>query len=419
MASLRRDPESGNFFIRFRHLGRSFNRSLKTPHEAEAQAIRGRIEETILLLERGRIEMPDDADPAQFILSDGKLDRKPTKPKVATLADLFQTYNDEMPEGAKDADTLKGERWHQDLILKHLRGSTSIQIVTTATMQRYVELRSKDKWNGVPVSPETITKELTTFRLIWNWAAQRMYVVGPSPTKGVNLVKRSEKPPFMTKEEIQQKIKRGGLTARQIRRLWESVFLTKEEIDEILKAVREVDARSFVHPMFVFVAHTGARRSEILRSRIEDFDFNTRVVKVREKKKVKNRKVTFRHVDMTPLLHDTMMHWFENHPGGQFTICDDPAEIPEGLEEDQLGMSKHKAHNHFKETLSRAGWSVVRGFHVFRHSFASNLAAAGVDQRIIDEWMGHQTEEMRRRYRHLYPHQRRSAIESVFGGTGQ
>ncbi len=31
---------------------------------------------------------------------------------------------------------------------------------------------------------------------------------------------------------------------------------------------------------------------------------------------------------------------------------------------------------------------------------------------MIDEWMGHQTEAMRKRYRHLFPKDRRSAIES-------
>ena len=50
------------------------------------------------------------------------------------------------------------------------------------------------------------------------------------------------------------------------------------------------------------------------------------------------------------------------------------------------------------------------GYHTYRHSFASNLAAAGVDQRVIDEFMGHQTEAMRKRYRHLFPQSRRSAI---------
>jgi site-specific recombinase XerD len=37
------------------------------------------------------------------------------------------------------------------------------------------------------------------------------------------------------------------------------------------------------------------------------------------------------------------------------------------------------------------------GFHALRHSFSSNLTRAGVDDRIIDHFMGHQTEEMRRR----------------------
>ncbi|MBY0459079.1 MAG: site-specific integrase, partial [Gemmataceae bacterium] len=60
-------------------------------------------------------------------------------------------------------------------------------------------------------------------------------------------------------------------------------------------------------------------------------------------------------------------------------------------------------------------WHVLRGYHAFRHSFASNLAAAGVDQRVIDELMGHTTVEMQKRYRHLFPDQRRQAVLAVFG----
>jgi integrase len=50
------------------------------------------------------------------------------------------------------------------------------------------------------------------------------------------------------------------------------------------------------------------------------------------------------------------------------------------------------------------------GFHTLRHSFASNLAARGVDQRIVDHFMGHQTKEMRMRYQHLFPERREKAI---------
>ena len=49
-------------------------------------------------------------------------------------------------------------------------------------------------------------------------------------------------------------------------------------------------------------------------------------------------------------------------------------------------------------------------YHVFRHSFASNLARHGIEQYKIDKMMGHQG-DMRERYRHLFPEDRQSAVE--------
>ena len=57
---------------------------------------------------------------------------------------------------------------------------------------------------------------------------------------------------------------------------------------------------------------------------------------------------------------------------------------------------------------------MLRGWHVLRHSFASNCAAKGVDQRLIDSWLGHTT-EIRRRYLHLIPSNERQALGGVFG----
>ncbi len=37
----------------------------------------------------------------------------------------------------------------------------------------------------------------------------------------------------------------------------------------------------------------------------------------------------------------------------------------------------------------------------------------GVDQRVIDAFMGHQTAEMRARYQHLFPASRRRAIDEL------
>ncbi len=180
MTHIRQDKKSGNFFIRFRFGGVAFNRSLKTDIRREASAVRGRVDETILLLERGRIEMPHDADPAEFILSDGKRLGKPVRSKVRTLSDLFEVYNAELPTGAKEENTLIGERRHQRYFKRILRASTIVQSLSVADIQRYVSGRSSDLCNGEPISPETIVKELATFRLVWNWAVDRDYLKGRS-----------------------------------------------------------------------------------------------------------------------------------------------------------------------------------------------------------------------------------------------
>ncbi len=82
-------------------------------------------------------------------------------------------------------------------------------------------------------------------------------------------------------------------------------------------------------------------------------------------------------------------------------------------------LSNDRANRCFWQPMRHTPWCLDNakdwfkaGFHTYRHSFASNLAAAGVDQRVIDEWMGHQTEAMRKRYRHWFPASRRAAIES-------
>ncbi len=68
-----------------------------------------------------------------------------------------------------------------------------------------------------------------------------------------------------------------------------------------------------------------------------------------------------------------------------------------------------------KQAKRRTKWSVLKGYHVLRHSFISALANKGIDQRVIDELVGHQTEAMRRRYRHLSPQTVADAVKQVFG----
>jgi integrase len=419
MASLEFDNPSGKYRIRFRYGGKPFKRSVKTSDRTEAEGVAARVEETIRLLERGRLDLPPGADPGVFILSDGKLNSKASAGDGRTLDELLKLYKKSLPKDAKAQTTLNTEDTHVSHLLRHLGKTKLAQCVTTAHMQGYTDKRLRDSYRDKPMRPDTVRKEVATFRLIWNWAVSRGYLTGPAPTRGLKYPKTEQKSPFMTREEIEKIIKRGGLSEEQNARLWDCIFLTGAQVKEILEYVKSVAEHPFIYPMFVFVAHTGARRSEILRAQVDDFDFQSRTVLIREKKRSHDKSLTYRRVRMSDLLVTTMQDWFAKHPGGQFAICE-PVKIMRGkTREVGVPLSRSEAHDHFKRTLANSKWSKIRGFHAFRHSFASNLAAAGVDQGIIDEWMGHQTEEMRKRYRHLFPEQQQKVIDSVFGKNGK
>jgi hypothetical protein len=45
----------------------------------------------------------------------------------------------------------------------------------------------------------------------------------------------------------------------------------------------------------------------------------------------------------------------------------------------------------------------------------SCMVAAGIDQRIIDDIVGHCSKEMRRSYPHLTPEVKRRSVDAVFG----
>jgi len=83
--------------------------------------------------------------------------------------------------------------------------------------------------------------------------------------------------------------------------------------------------------------------------------------------------------------------------------------------QDEDAVTVDEATYHLSKTLSGSKWKDIRGWHIFRHSFISNCAAKGIDQRMIDRWSGHQTDEMRKRYTHLFPDAQQEAISMVFG----
>lgn len=103
------------------------------------------------------------------------------------------------------------------------------------------------------------------------------------------------------------------------------------------------------------------------------------------------------------------------HPGGPFLFCEAANVVRSKTKRTTpTQVTRDEAHDHFQRTLAGSKWQVLKGWHVLRHSFISCCANSGVDQRLIDEWAGHTTEQMRRRYRHMIPSTEKQAIRSVF-----
>jgi integrase len=188
--------------------------------------------------------------------------------------------------------------------------------------------------------------------------------------------------------------------------LWARLFLTDADLVDLLDHVQRQVADPWVYPAIVFAALTGARRSEIIRSQRDDFDFQGGRLVIREKKRDKRRSITYRSVDIHPRLAETMRTWFQDHPGGRYTLARD----------DGTPLDVDVMDHRLESVLRGSKWSVIKGWHTFRHSFISILASHGVDQRVIDSFVGHQTEEMRSRYRHLFATTLRSAILTLLPG---
>jgi len=136
---------------------------------------------------------------------------------------------------------------------------------------------------------------------------------------------------------------------------------------------------------------------------------------VREKKRLKGKRST-RTAPITPKLADILRDWLAARPKCPALFCQSQRITRSKTRRDgPTAVTKDEAHDHFKRTVEGSKWQAMRGYHVLRHSFISALASEGVDQRVIDEVVGHQSEEQRKRYRHLYPGVMKEAIQRVFG----
>ena len=293
---------------------------------------------------------------------------------------------------------------HLNHWLRHLGGDADrpAGATTADDLAAYVRHRKE------ATSPATAAKERRTLIQLFKWAVA-VKKLSSSPASSLPVVAGEEdRPSFLTLAEVTRIVERGGLTREQIHATWECIFLSPREIAELLRLVRDRSHDQVSFLLHVIPAFTGMRPGEVLRLLWMDVDLEAGVIRAHSRKQKKGR-LTIRTIGLHPQLRDILMAWHQARPKGQFVIAD-----PDSLEP----IIRDRANRLFWQPMRGTHWCLDGkknwfkvGFHTYRHSFVSNLAAAGVDQRVIDEFAGHSTEEQRKRYRHLFPAVRQSAVQ--------
>lgn len=144
---------SGIYQLGFSFGGERFKRSLRTRCERTAQAAMLRVEENIRLVTSGRIEIPETADVATFLLSDGKLSsQKSIAHSSIAIGELFVRYRKSIPEDSLAPHTLRTAAIHMRHVVRLIGARRKLRTLKLEDLQNYVNSRATETGKRLAVS---------------------------------------------------------------------------------------------------------------------------------------------------------------------------------------------------------------------------------------------------------------------------
>ena len=241
------EKRGDSFHLCFRLGEQKFKRSLKTTNQREAATAVARVERRLKLIEDGDLSIPDAADLTTFTLSDGKFER-PVVVHAMTLRELLVKYENGLRVGTLESNSISTIKLHLKHIARILGSKFRADRLSFSNLQNYVDVRSLEQGKrGRPISAVTVKKELATLSGVWNWAARMGDVRGMYPSKGLSFQKTIEKPMFQTRSEIERQIANGGLSDIEQAELWDCLYLSADDIDDVLHVVQKVALHDFIY----------------------------------------------------------------------------------------------------------------------------------------------------------------------------
>lgn len=376
-------------YLSFCYLGRRYRRSLGEVERRQARNILAKVSTLLALAKTGMICVPKEGDAGDFFFA-ARIEAhyQPALPRVS-LAEFIRQYLELHQPPIKAASTVMTER----IQLKHFERAVPVDYLADLRLEHLEEYRQR---RAAEVTPLTINKEMATIRFALEWAKGRRWLL-ENPASALKPLKvEGARPRFLTTAELRE-IEQVPLSPAEKKKVRHSRILSLAEIEQLCQMARL--SLPSLAPLVICAAYTGMRRGELQRLQWQNVNLARGFLVAHSHKQSQRKRALSREIPLHPVLKETLRE----------------------LKKQALVTCPYVFHQQGKPfTMQQLCWKFQKlvagspfaglGWHVLRHSFASNLAAAGVDQRVINELMGHTNEEMAKRYRHLLPDQKRAAI---------
>lgn len=180
------------------------------------------------------------------------------------------------------------------------------------------------------------------------------------------------------------------------------VILSVEEVRKILNLIRLERYRVCLTTIY----SCGLRLSEGVNLRVEDVDSGRMLLHIHGKG------AKDRYVPLPPATLVLLREFWKTHRNPVWLF---PSPSRNGLDEPIAGipLSLSSVQNAFREAKRDAGINKRASVHTLRHSYATHLLEAGVNLRLIQEYLGHNTPTTTSVYTHLTDRAKSSASQTI------
>src|SRR5438105_1587172 len=144
MASL--ELRKSTYRVVFMYAGKKFGYSLDTGDRQTADALRGGVEKTLMLISQGALVVPEEADVVEFVKHSGKPPPTKTaeekaKDEPVGLAEFKERYLPARSGGSMEASSLATARMHLGHFVRTLGKDFDLRKLTLADLQGHLNKR--------------------------------------------------------------------------------------------------------------------------------------------------------------------------------------------------------------------------------------------------------------------------------------